>query len=175
MLQYVQGVDMITKDLLHELYSYSDGKIFHKRETKGNIINNSEVGYVDNHKHLFYRKTKINRRCYKVHHLIWIMHYGDIPKDKVIDHIDGNGLNNNIDNLRLVTQADNTKNARLYKNNKSGYQGVSWYKNRDMWRVSIGNNGTQETIGYFEDLNEAIEARKKKEIEYGYHKNHGRA
>lgn len=52
------------------------------------------------------------------------MTHGDIPDTMVIDHLDGNPLNNNISNLRLVTVAINQRNQKLFKNNKSGKTGV---------------------------------------------------
>jgi hypothetical protein len=82
-----------------------------------------------------------------------------------VDHIDLNTLNNTDENLRVITSAENRQNRNLDKHNVSGYRNVSWYKNRDMWKVSIRFEGKQKHIGYFRDINEAnqaaIEARRK--------------
>lgn len=50
------------------------------------------------------------KRDYRVHRLVYLTFKGDIPEGMVIDHIDGNTNNNNIDNLRCVTQSDNCRN-----------------------------------------------------------------
>ena len=60
-----------------------------------------------------------------VHRVIWYLLKADDPIGFVIDHIDGNSLNNNIDNLRKVTQKENSRNTGFNKNNKTGYKGVS--------------------------------------------------
>lgn len=57
-----------------------------------------------------------NKKDYKVHRIIWMMLVGEIPKDKMIDHIDGNITNNIISNLRLVSNAVNSRNRRKSKN-----------------------------------------------------------
>jgi hypothetical protein len=48
-----------------------------------------------------YHVTKLNNKEYKTHRLIWTWHYGEIPEGISIRHIDGDKLNNRIENLRL--------------------------------------------------------------------------
>lgn len=56
------------------------------------------------------------KKDYRVHRLIYITYKGNIPKNMVIDHIDGNTSNNNINNLRCVTQSKNCQNLNtIYK------------------------------------------------------------
>ncbi|WP_263611612.1 HNH endonuclease [Escherichia whittamii] len=52
-----------------------------------------------------------------------------------IDHKDGNGLNNSIDNLRLVSLGENLKNKSKYTNNTSGCAGVSWHNTHKKWHI----------------------------------------
>lgn len=66
------------------------------------------------------------RTNWNVGRVIWIMNNGYLPKEFVIDHIDGNPLNNNITNLRAVTQTHNNRNATIRKDNKTGTVGVSF-------------------------------------------------
>lgn len=101
------------------------------------------------------------------HRVIWALKYGLLPE--FIDHIDGDRLNNKFTNLRSVTRQENQQNRRLSSNNKSGYHGISWFKRDGTWMVKIG----KKFLGYYKDLEDAIEVRKQAEIEKGYHKNHG--
>jgi hypothetical protein len=121
-----------------------------------------------------YRTLRYLGTQYPAHRFIWFYVYGEWPKNH-IDHIDGNGLNNRMENLRDVTQGTNRKNNRLQVNNRSGYPGVSWYKRKGKWQVKIKVDTKFIWIGYFHDLNEAIKAKKEAELEHGFHQNHGRS
>jgi hypothetical protein len=76
------------------------------------------------------------------------MHYGFLPK--YIDHIDGNPLNNRIENLRPCTASENLCNAKTRKNNVSGTKGVSWFKPKQKWRARVSFNKKEYHIGYFD-------------------------
>ena len=52
---------------------------------------------------------------YKIHRIIWILHYGSIDESLVIDHIDRNPFNNKINNLRLVSCEENSKNKTTFE------------------------------------------------------------
>ncbi len=58
--------------------------------------------------------------------VIWIMHNGYLDKEYVIDHIDGNTLNNSLENLRCVRQAVNNRNSSKRKDNTTGICGVNF-------------------------------------------------
>lgn len=55
---------------------------------------------------------KIGRDNYPIHRIIWLLLYGKLDSDLVVDHKDGNPLNNKMENLRLKTQADNCRNRK---------------------------------------------------------------
>lgn len=107
----------------------------------------------------FYAKRNSIKKDGK-RHSIW-MHrsiMGLPPKSKEIDHKDGNGLNNQINNLRFVTLSQNRLNARIRSDNTSGYKGVGFHKACQKWVARGKLNGKDIHIGLFKNKNEAIEA-----------------
>lgn len=59
-----------------------------------------------------YRRLRTtSSKCYSIHRLVWEAFNGPIPHGMVIDHIDGNRENNNLNNLRLVSQSENMSNT----------------------------------------------------------------
>jgi len=104
---------------------------------------------------------------YRLHRVLWFMTYGEWPKD--IDHINGDGTDNRILNLRNVTHKDNTRNQKLNKNNKTGIAGVSWCCKSNKWRVTISSMG----MGYYHCFLDAVSLRKSLELKLNYHSNHG--
>jgi len=84
----------------------------------------------------------------------------------VVDHRDGNGLNNNIDNLRLVTQSVNSLNKKKQRNNQTGVTGVSFHKRDQYYSAYTEYNGVPKLeLFYIKQhgntaLSKAIAARK---------------
>jgi hypothetical protein len=72
-----------------------------------------------------------------------------------IDHIDGNGLNNQKSNLRLTTASQNQANAKLRYSNISGFKGVSWNKFHKKWFVQIQYQKESIFLGLYDNLIEA--------------------
>ena len=81
------------------------------------------------------------------------------PKEKYIDHIDNNPLNNKISNLRLTTHQQNQDNKRKQKNNTSGVTGVHWCKRDNMYYANISYNKKKLSLGYFNKSDEAVAVR----------------
>lgn len=72
------------------------------------------------------------------------------PKELMVDHEDGNTLNNTRRNLRLATNAQNQHNQRkLRKDNTSGFKGVTWSRKMRMWNSQIYVNTKRKHLGYF--------------------------
>ena len=82
----------------------------------------------------------------------------------VVDHIDQNKLNNKRNNLRFLTKTGNAINSKLSKNNTSGVKGVVRYRNK--WHAQIMVNGKNIHLGYYDKMEDAIEARRKGEEKY---------
>ena len=87
------------------------------------------------------------------------------PK-KVVDHLNGNRLDNRRCNLRVCTRADNVHNRTCKPATSSGIHGISWVKRINKWHVRICIDYKQKHIGYYSNLNDAIEARKEAEKKY---------
>lgn len=131
--------------------------------------NNSGHGkwYID----IAFNKLKLGK--FRAHRLVWVYMYGSINSDLEIDHINGNGLDNRLGNLRLVKSQDNMKNQRLQINNKSGCSGVFFNKTTKKFEAAITVNFKKINLGNFESKLSAIKARKAAEKHYNFHKNHG--
>lgn len=80
----------------------------------------------------------------------------------VVDHINHDTLDNRKCNLRICTQSENSANKHFYTNKSSIYKGVSWYKNLNKWRASIGYKRECYLLGYFADELEAARAYDKR-------------
>lgn len=77
------------------------------------------------------------------------------PK-KIIDHVNGDPLDNRKANLRVCTISQNGFNRGKQRNNRSGYKGVWWHPSTNKWRVAIGlGNREYKYLGLFEDKEEA--------------------
>ena len=67
-----------------------------------------------------------------------------------IDHKDGNGLNNTIDNIRPATVSQNAMNNKKRINTSSKFKGVSWDKRKKKWAVCLRVNKIQFRFGYYD-------------------------
>ncbi len=97
----------------------------------------------------------INRRHYYAHRLAWLYVHGEWPPEQV-DHIDSDGLNNRIANLRLATRSENCRNSRTPRTNTSGLKGVSASGCANgRWRARIKISGREHHLGTFDTPEEA--------------------
>ena len=149
-------------------YDAETGKLFWKLN-KGASKANNEAGWEDHR----YCRVEINRKQYYAHRIAWLLTYGSWPEDQ-IDHINGNGLDNRLENLRAVSKRENLRNQKIPKNNTSGTLGVSFDKRRQNYHAKITINGKSRHLGYFKNKEEAIAAREAANIKYNFHENHGR-
>lgn len=89
-----------------------------------------------------------------------------VPKDKQVDHINRNKLDNRKSNLRIVTNQQNQFNRGLNKNNTSGIKGVHFNKSCKKWCCQITHNGKIVHSELFDNLELAIAKRKSLEDKY---------
>ena len=119
-----------------------------------------------------YGKIGFCGRNYGTHRVAWLLYYGSWPKGH-IDHINGNTADNRIENLRIVTDAENAKNKRLSPKNTSGINGVNWDKRCGRWRAQIRISRRSKHLGLFDRLEDAVAARAEANRRHGFHENHG--
>ena len=86
------------------------------------------------------------------------------PKDKVVDHINGNTRDNTLDNLRICTHTENMYNSKTYTSNTSGRKGV--YKVGNKYRAKINVETREIHLGMYDTIEEAIKVREQAEIKY---------
>ena len=121
---------MPSADVLHEMFYYDGEKLWWKQRPASHfsdarsekIFNTShagnEAGRVDKDGR---RVVKVFAKYQYVHRVIWAMDSGEVPK--IIDHVDGNPLNNSLDNLRPATHSQNMANSKPRKR-MAGQSGV---------------------------------------------------
>lgn len=98
----------------------------------------------------------------------------NVDSNFIVDHINGNGLDNRRANLRQCTVSENMWNSRVPKTNKSGFKGVSWMSRHNKWRSAIRFKGKAFTIGYFDTVEAAAKAVAAARIKlHGEFANHG--
>jgi len=155
-----QEIDEIAADLIFEKYKYKDGLIYN-RKTNKKVSPSPGRGR--------YGRVQLiidgKRHTYLYHRVVWLLWYGVWPS-KNIDHINRDSTDNRVQNLRDVSQAENIRNASMPKNNSSGHKGVCWNKKNCKWHASIGVNYAKIDLGYYDDILDAVAARKAAESRY---------
>ena len=141
-------------------------KLYFKYDTEGYLIRIMNVGKceigdkVGSINSRGYYNVVLNYTIYSLHRLIWIWHYGNIPKDKVIDHIDRDKTNNKIENLRLATVGENAVNQNVRATNKLGILGVCYHKRSKQYRATLKKPDGFYLNKGFKNLEDAVAQRK---------------
>lgn len=146
---------MITQERLKRLFVYKNGNLI-RLVRSGNQIAGQIAG--TKCKTHGYISIRIDKKVYRAHWLVWLYHYGYLPKE--IDHINRNRSDNRIENLRECSRSQNIANKPMQSNNTSGYKGVHWRKGRKKWQVRIKIDGKQRSLGHFDCIKDAIKTSK---------------
>jgi hypothetical protein len=96
----------------------------------------------------------IDGRFYRAHQLAWLHTKGEWGRP-IIDHRDGNPLNNRWSNLRLSSYSENAANRGRLRSNTSGFKGVVFDRRRGNWRGAITKLGKRHHIGTYATAEEA--------------------
>jgi len=106
-----------------------------------------------------------NKKNILIHRLMCINFIPNPDNKKCVDHIDGNKLNNKLENLRWATPSENLMNKKKKGNTTSIYKGVYCDKRTNKWISRVNINGTSMWYGTHNTENEAGIAYNNKAIE----------
>lgn len=146
-----------------------------------------KVGSVINGKKNSYWTVGIGGEgSYLIHRILWVMVNGSVEIENDIDHLDGNGLNNKLKNLRCVPKSINSRNKRKRADNKSGVSSVVYLTTRtssgyqaNFYKCDGSRSSrfySEFKYGYCESKRLAVEwleSIKQENVNAGYTERHG--
>ena len=158
---------ILTQERLKALFNYNPttGQVTRKVKIKhrlaGTLVGTSGArGYL---------QCSVDGEVHKVHRLVWLYVHGVWPTGQ-IDHINHVTSDNRIDNLRDVSCAQNHQNRARKTKSASGHLGVTWHKRDQRWQAHIELDGKSTHLGLFQNLDDAVAARKQAEFVYHPHR-----
>lgn len=126
----------------------------------GNVVKNHK-GYEKDYVRLTWSREGKRKSAY-AHRIIWELHYGKIPDGYCIDHINGDGLDNRIENLRLATKSQNGQNRKNNKNKKDGLpKGVIINHGKYTGRVYVNGKRLQKISSDLDEIVNWLENKRK--------------
>lgn len=135
-------------ELVH-LFDYKDGELYWKNKPSKIVNAGDKAGHLNKQCGRIYVMYK--RDLYLAHRIIFQMFNGYCPE--YLDHIDGNPLNNKIENLRPATKQQNAMNRKVRSSSFTGLKGVMIKRNK--FGASIFLNGKAKYLGTYATAFEA--------------------
>lgn len=117
----------------------------------------------------------IHKFMFRLAHLVWVAEHGSWATDD-LDHINGDKLDNRITNLRVVDNALNSRNSKMFSNNTSGYTGVSYTSREGKYSAYVWHNQKKHACGNHHTAEAAADARQAlidAHPEWGFTERHG--
>lgn len=130
------------------------------------IIDDIDYGWLSKHKRYCFKTARGKfyaarstftigvKKMHYLHREIWEYHYGPIPINLEIDHINGDRLDNRLENLRLCTHSENMRNVRKVTPHSSRYKGVRIHEDGS-YESYIRLDGKFKHLGMFNNEEEA--------------------
>lgn len=113
-----------------------------------------------------YMITRLSKYKQIFMHRLIAAHHIEIPEGMYVDHINRNRLDCRISNLRVCTPRENSWNVGVHSNSKSGERGVRWHEKTGKWNAYITIDGIFKSLGYYDDIESAVLARRSAEVTY---------
>ncbi len=153
-----------------ELFTYVNGALFWAKPTSNRVKVGSQAGsYTTNG----YLTVKYDKKCRMLHRVIWDYHNDTGCEGYLVDHINGNPLDNRIENLRLCDYSHNAANSRRHTDNSVGFKGVHLHKD-GRYRATLCSNGVRRHLGLFKTAEDAHAAYiRAAELSFGDFSNRG--
>ena len=129
---------------LSDLFYYEEGKLFSK-VNRGKIKAGQEVGNIGSHGYL---RCMVYGKYWLIHRIIYTLLLDEIPDGLQIDHINGDRLDNRVENLRAVTAQENMFNQTKAK-------GFHWNMTIEKFQAKIRKNGKTIHLGFYDTPQEA--------------------
>jgi hypothetical protein len=142
----------------NKVFSYREGNLYWAKKASDKVVVGNLAGWVKGNG---YRLVSVNKIILPVHHVVWHMFNGSfIDENLDLDHINGDRLDNHIENLRAVTRSDNLMN-------KSGYGKTSPY--RGVYKLPSGKfcvKFRRDYLGSYDTEEEAAEVWNKHALKF---------
>ena len=119
-------------ELAHSLFEYRDGALYWKADVARNVKAGDRVG---KNRTIGRARVSYQKKFYAVNRIIFAMHHGYYPE--VVDHINNDGRDDRIENLRAADMTTNTQNRKRNTQNTSGAKNVGFKTARNRWRVTV--------------------------------------
>lgn len=139
---------------LREAFFQDVDGVLRNRYTRGPALAGEPAGCPNGSGHII---VGFKRKQYLAHRIVWVLHNDTVPDH--LDHEDGDGMRNPIDNLRECTQTTNNQNMKVRQKRSKLLKGVTLYKQKGFtyYRARIVVNKREVSLGYFSTEQEAHE------------------